>query len=347
MIEENDVGYYELEPYLSKKKIKKIINIAGCSKNTVDFTENLINAHFTGEEIQLLIPYYKSMRCKHLKQLGHQKAEKIMQSARHPMTLISKEIAAPLIEEAKNLAKRSYNEKRYKENLKKLVKDERQYMIFQQCYDVFNNNQAAYEISRKTIGLSVENPKSINAIDAENRGLFTLQDISTHQLLSLGFHYETNFFAFLSQENYVVAKELHHCFNPATGKINIVPFFTDSTVTYIVEHYDLPFLYRLYKKEISIQDALKEKHITFCWIEALSEIVGIENGPPVKVYCVRQNNVFWFSKAKYIKKGDNNLRIMKEWDAPNTEYHNQNTKKIIKMLLSRNKQKLIKNNLKL
>jgi hypothetical protein len=347
MIESNDiVGFYELEPFFSKKKIIKVINVAGCSRNTLDFARNLSNAHFTEDEIKLLIPYHRTMRCKRLAQLGHQKSEKIMQSSGNPISLICKEIPELIFEEAKKLAKRSYNEKRYLENLRKLVKDERQFKLLQQCYNEFNKTQTTYKMANKGTGLDAINPLSINAIDAVNRGLYSLQDISTERLISLGFLYEKDFFAFLSQENYVIAKELHHCFNPVTGRINIVPFFSDNTVTFVVDHYDLPFLYRLYKKDISMREALREKEISFCLVEAISEIVGIVNGPPVKVYCVRQKNVYWFSKEKYIRKKDSNLRMLIEWDAPNTEFHNKNVKKIVRMLLSRRKQKLVKKSFK-
>ncbi len=346
-IDSEDIGYYELEAYINKKKIKKAINIAGGSKNKIEYVDKLTKAHFSEKEVKLLIPYYKTMRCKVLAKLGFQVSVKKIKNAEHPMTVISKEIAPPLLEEAKKLARQTYSEKQYKEKLKKLVKDEKQYKILQQCYETFNKTTANGTKKGAKIGLSTDNNKSENAREAEIRGLFTAQDVSANRLSKLGFHYEPDFFRFLSKENYIIAKEMHHIINPTTGKITIEPFYCDSTVTYILEYYDLPFLYRLYRKEINIMDALKEKKITFCLVEAVSQIVGINNGIPVKVYCVRQENVFWFSKTKYLKMENGNIRILMEWDSRNKEFHNKNAKKIVKMLVSRKKQKMTKINSKI
>lgn len=232
--------------------------------------------------------------------------------------------------------------------MKKLLDiNERQYLLLQQCYTAFINLNNTSMIKSRQSNFDTDSKKSVNALLAEKSGLYTLREIANSHLSELGFIYEPDFFAYLANKYYIKPKELHHCVNPDTGKISVTPFYCDSTITYVVEHYDLPFLFRLYKNEINLSSALHEKNITFCLVETTSEIVGIDKGTFVKVYCIRQKDIFWFSKTKYIKKKGNNLHVVKEWEDQNNEFINKNSKKIIRMLLSRKKLKLVKKNIKL
>jgi hypothetical protein len=79
-----------------------------------------------------------------------------------------------------------------------------------------------------------------------------------------------------------------------------------------VVYFDPEFLYKLYTKEIDLMQALVKKQITLCLVDAISTIIGLEKGDPVKIYCIRQNNSFWYSKQKYLKMKDNNIRILTE-----------------------------------
>jgi hypothetical protein len=346
-IEYEDIGFYELELYMDKKSIKKAVNIAGHEVNSGAFLRRLEIAYFSKEHRDLLGPYYSAMRCARLQILGHNISEKIMKDfGVHPTFLIEKEIPKCIFDKAKNIAKENLTENIYNKKLLLITRNERQYKLLKQCYRTFQGEHVNKYASLNQFKKIKMSHKSQNAIRAENDGLYILRGITDDKLSQLGFGFGTDFFRWLCRD-YVKPKEYHHVGTENSGKrMNIEGYYNDETIKYVVDNYDLPFMYQIFNKEIDIYGALNEKNITFCLVEAISSIVGIENRMPVKVYCVRQNNTFWFSKCKYLKMKDNNIRVLKEWNYPNSEYRNPNTRKVIRMLLSRKKQKIVRNIIK-
>ncbi|MFA9466432.1 MAG: hypothetical protein ACERKN_19390 [Velocimicrobium sp.] len=336
-----DLGFYELEFYMNRRLLQKAINIAGSTGNIKDFRKNLIQGKFNDEQCYLLQQYYAVMRHKYLKSIGHKDDEKIMQYANYyPLSIVEKVIPKQILEKAKKIAKDSFDEAIYKKRLKKVFNDDMHQRILMQCYNSFRvEDNKKILISRQNNKVNRNHDfKSNNAIIAENNGLFTLQHLDDDRLKKYGFNYRLDFFRWLCSNNYIAPKEIHH----VGPKARSTGYYDNSTITYVVEHYDLEFLYRIFSKEIDYMQALDEKNISFCYVEANRELVGLRSGDPVKVYCVRQKNKFWFSKQKYIKLNGNNIRILSECKYPDKEFSNVNYQKVIKMLLSRKKIKLIR-----
>lgn len=340
-LNEIDLGFYELELFMDRRLLKKAINIAGMTGNIKEFRKNLIQGRFNDEQCHLLQQYYQVMRHKYFKIRGHKDTEKIMQYAKYyPLSIVEKVIPKEILEKAKKIAKDSYDEAIYKKSIKEIINDDKQQRILMPCYNSFCNkdNKKIPKSRQKNKDKLTHDFKSNNAIIAENSGLFTLQHLDDDRLKKYGFNYGLDFFKWLCSVNYIVPKEIHHVGPEARS----TRYYADSTITYVVEHYDLEFLYRIFSKEIDYIQALDEKCISFCYVEANRELVGFRSGDPVRVYCVRQKNTFWFSKQKYIKLKGSNINILSEWRYPEEEFNNVNYQKIIKMLLSRKKKKLIR-----
>lgn len=274
--------------------------------------------------------------------MGHKDSEKIMQYAQYyPTFIVEKVISKEILNKAKKLAKDSFDEAIYKKRLKKITDDDKQQRILMQCYHTFHDEDKKNIIvwrENNNVNLSYDF-KSVSATISEKQGLFSLQQLDEVKLKKYAFNYHIDFFKWLCDINYIAPKEIHHVGPNARS----TGYYDDGTITYVVEHYDLDFLHRIFTKEIDFLQALDEKNITFCFVEANRELVGLKTGNPVKVCCVRQKNTFWFSKQKYIKMKDNNIRILTEWKYPEKEFSNVNYKKVIKMLLSRKKIKIVRN----
>lgn len=185
--------------------------------------------------------------------------------------------------------------------------------------------------------------KSPNAIRAEKRGLFTKDTIELETLCHQGFIYSKAFFQWLCSKEYIRPKEYHHGkITTDEKRIKIIPYYDLDTITYVVEHFDLDFLYRIYSGELTYDDARCEKGISFCRVKAVSELVGIANKNPVVVDCIRQKNVIWFSKKKYMKLHEDKVKILEEWNVQPNSFSNINTRKIIRMLFSLKKRKIVR-----
>lgn len=198
------------------------------------------------------------------------------------------------------------------------------------------NKVIRYGSSGAAPNRTMETGKSPNALLAEKRGLFVKEDITEDVLCQQGFCYSRDFFQWLCTKGYMKPKEYHHSGFVKNGKgVRIAAYYDLAGVAYIAEHLDMDFLHRIYMGELTYDSALRERGICFCRVRAVSELVGVAGKDPITADCIRQGSSIWFSKEKYIRKNNDKIKILAEWDTQPNDFKNPNTRKIIRMLFSR------------
>lgn len=171
---------------------------------------------------------------------------------------------------------------------------------------------------------------SINAKKAREKGLLPASYWTSDVLKQHGFNYPVSFFRWLCKRQYITAKEYHHtgCAFKCTG------YYQESTISYVVQRYDLDLLYEIYTGKIDKNEAKKKKKITYVKVKTTDRILGLKGLNTVTLNCVRYSNIIWYSKNKFIHEDSKDCTIIAEYDERPFGFENKNIFRLVQFLLT-------------
>lgn len=151
---------------------------------------------------------------------------------------------------------------------------------------------------------------SINAQRAYQRGLKPVSKITSSDLKQNGFSYPVKFFRWLIRTWDVKPKEMHH----TSAACNITPFYDASVIRYVAGCCDLERLFRIYKGNLTVGQAIEERGIRYARIRVLDKLIGGKSGKGVNANAVLCDGILFISSKLCFRAGDMRVEIMEIYD---------------------------------
>lgn len=177
----------------------------------------------------------------------------------------------------------------------------------------------------------VGNRMSKNAYRAHQRGEFPLSSINAKLLRTYNFDYSVAFFKWMCKRGYIRPTSFHH-----TGAAcQMTRFYSANTISNIVDKYNLPLLYDMYRGRINRDDVKKMLGIRFVKIRLPASILKIKRKSLITIDVILYQNIYFVSKYKLICSDASEVETIAEWELEpskaewNNKYRDSILRKII------------------
>lgn len=156
----------------------------------------------------------------------------------------------------------------------------------------------------------VGNRMSKNAYLAHQKGEFPLSSINAKLLRNYKFNYSVAFFRWLCKKGYIRPASFHH-----TGAApRMTRFYSVKTVAYVVDKYNLPLLYDMYRGRINRADVKKILGIRFVKIKLPTTLFNVKSTSVITIDVVLYQNIYFISKNQWICPDVSEVETIAEWE---------------------------------
>lgn len=191
-----------------------------------------------------------------------------------------------------------------------------------EAYDMLKERtmEKAVSMGNGYIGQSM----SVNAKRAYERGLKPLSRIRSSDLRQNGFHYSVAFFRWLVHNWDIKPKEMHH----TSASCRITAFYDGSVIRYAAHCCNLEFLYRVYKGNLTMEQARQERGIRYVKVRILDTLLGGSSGRAVSADCLICDGLLFLSSKLCIRSDNPGVEILGVLDEWPENGKNENLEKL-------------------
>ncbi len=160
---------------------------------------------------------------------------------------------------------------------------------------------------RGYIGRSI----SANAQKAYEHGLKPISRFTTADLKACGFDYSLEFFKWLVKNWGIKPEEIHH----TSAACRRTYFYGEATVRHLVRWCNLELLYQIYRKEITIPQAMNIRKIQFAKVQIADSLIGGRFGKPIDMDCIICDRLVYYSPKMCFRESDSRVHVLERYDA--------------------------------